>query len=263
MARSARSPELESALPTAPTAEVWASMSESERERFVLDAMAALQTHQEAMSEGSPHFRAKVSARQILSDWFARMGRKIYLGCELAVHYPGEPVFAPDLIAVLDVEDPGDEDTRMAWVVAQEGRGLDLVLEVVHQGDRQKDLADNVLTYARLGIPEYFIYDRLRQRALGYRLPFVGAGRYQPVAPRGGVLESKVLGLELGVFAGALRFFHNGAELPETRDLLARVTALVDDLERRAVEAERRAAEEAEARAELERRLAELMAGRG
>lgn len=47
----------------------------------------------------------------------------------------------------------------MARVVADEGKGLDWVLEVVCHGDRRKDLVENVKRYAALGIPEYFIYD--------------------------------------------------------------------------------------------------------
>ena len=38
--------------------------------------------------------------------------------------YPGERTFTPDLLAVLDVAQPDpDEDRRMAWVVADEGKG--------------------------------------------------------------------------------------------------------------------------------------------
>src|SRR5262245_36984624 len=43
----------------------------------------------------------------------------------------------------------------LAWVVAEEGKGLDFVLEVLHKGDRNKDLVENVERYAQLGIPEY------------------------------------------------------------------------------------------------------------
>jgi Uma2 family endonuclease len=72
------------------------------------------------------------------------------------------------VLAVLDVPQPED-DERMAWVVADEGKGLDLVLEVLHHADRNKDLVENVERYARLGIPEYFVYDRARQRIHGHR----------------------------------------------------------------------------------------------
>src|SRR5206468_6940193 len=63
--------------------------------------------------------------------------------------------------------------------LADEGKGLDFVLEVLHRGDRKKDLVENVERYARLRIPEYFIYDRARQQINGYRL--AGAKRYQRI----------------------------------------------------------------------------------
>ena len=202
------------------------------------------------------------------------------------MHYPGERVFTPDLIAVLDVEDPWMHDERMAWVVAQEGRGVDLALEILHSGDPSKDLLDNVLEYARLGIPEYFIYDRRKLRVLGYRLPFPGSGRYEPIKVHGGKLRSEVLGMELAVISGRL-----GSAVLDTRELNERLGQALDELElkveaeaearlaaeRRAeaegyraqaeavarFQAERRAEAEAAARAELERQIAELRARLG
>ncbi len=43
---------------------------------------------------------------------------------------------------------------------------------------------DNVERYARLGIPEYFVYDRKRQDLRGYRLPSPEARRYQRIVPQ-------------------------------------------------------------------------------
>ncbi len=232
-------------VPFAPSAERWRAMSQPERDRFLSDSLAALQREAELMAEGSPHIRTKVRIREVLGDLFARMGRTIYLAIELPVHFPEERVFAPDFMAVLDVPDPGDDDTRMAWVVADEGRSPDLVLEILHRGDRQKDLVDNVLFYARLGIPEYFVYDHLKQRVLGYRLPFPDATRYEPIPSRGAAVHSQILGLDLRVSGGRLRFLLAGTEVPETRELLARANTLLDELESRAEEAALRAAEEA------------------
>jgi len=52
---------------------------------------------------------ANSSARSTLSEHFGRLGRSITLASELPVYYPDEPVFAPDLLAVLDVE-PQERD---------------------------------------------------------------------------------------------------------------------------------------------------------
>lgn len=263
-------PESANALPTGPSPETWAAMSPGDRERFIEQATSALNQQAELMAEGRRHGRARMSITQMVEDYFQRAGRQVYVASDLPVVYPYEDVFAPDLMVVLDVEDPRDQDTRTAWIVSQEGRGLDLALEITHLGDRQKDMAENVVDYARLGIPEYFIYDPLRQQVLGYRLPASGARRYQPIPSRGGLLKSQVLGLDLAIAEGKLRFFSSGALVPEAHELLDRVNAMLDErqerlaeAERRLAEAERRLAEEIGARAALEAKVAELLARLG
>ena len=76
--------------------------------------------------------------------------------------------------------------------------GLDWVLEVLWAGDRKKDLEDNVVKYASLGIPEYFVYDQKLQRILGYRLP-VGGNAYRPILAQTGLYHSNVLGVDLAI----------------------------------------------------------------
>src|SRR5262245_58581776 len=129
-------------LPVGPTVEAWRAMAPAERERFLLEVLDALSDPQSAMSEGRPHKKIKTRALDMLGLHFKAMGRIVYLAEEMAVVYPGEEVFAPDLLAVVGVEEP-EEDERMAWVVADEGKGLDVVLEIVHRGDRDKDLVQN------------------------------------------------------------------------------------------------------------------------
>ena len=219
-------------------------MSDAAREGFLLSAIEALDDPAELMTEGRPHKRAKSRAVDMLGLHFKALGRSIYVAEELAVVYPREKPFTPDVLAVVDVPQPED-DERMAWVVADERRGLDFVLEVLHRGDRGKDLVRNVERYARLGIPEYFIYDRAQQRVLGYRLS-PGARRYQRVIPQGGRHASQVLGLDLSIQGGALRFFHGMSELFGSDDLIARLTGMVERLEARAEAEAERAASEAE-----------------
>ncbi len=149
---------------------------------------------------------------------------------------------------MLDVPQPED-DERLAWVVADEGRGPDVVLEVLHHGDRDKDLVKNVDRYARLGIPEYFVCDRAQQRVTGYRLPPSGARRYERVMPQAGRIPSLLLGIDLAVQGGRLSFFDGMAELFSSDDLIKRLSAMLDNLEARA-EAERARADAAQARAE-------------
>jgi hypothetical protein len=190
---------------------------------------------------------------------FGSIGRVIYLAEEMAVLNPGEDVFVPDILAVTDVPQP-DDDPRMAWVVVEEGKGLDLVIEVLHHGDRKKDLEENVERYAGLGIPEYFVYDRLHQRVRGFRLPASGAGRYQPIIPQFGRYSSQVLGLDLAVEHGRLFFFYGMAELFGSADLIGRLKGMVEDLEIRAdqaqVQASRAQEQAARAEAQVERAFA-------
>lgn len=272
-------------LPIAPTAEEWQAMSPRAREAFLDEANMALEAETMRLSEGSPHIESKFAAFQVLRDHFKRIGRQIYIKPELAVHYPGAPVFAPDLLAVLDVADPGIADTRTAWVVVEEGKGLDFVLEVLYKGNRRKDLFDNLATYAGHGISEYFVYDRLKQRLHGWRLPTPYARTYQPILPRGGAFRSTVLGLDLEIAEERLCFSYSGSRILSSTEMVERLNAIVDELSQRAESEAARVEEEtakalegldarlqkealarqaAEARAEeAERRIAELLARLG
>jgi Uma2 family endonuclease len=242
-------------LPIAPSVEQWRAMSPEERERFVLTAFDALNDPLRLISEGRPHKLAKSRVVDMLGLHFKALGRIIYVAEEMAVFYPDEEVFTPDVLAVLDVEQP-DDDQRMAWVIADEGRGLDLAFEVLHRGDRKKDLVDNVERYARLGIAEYFIYDWGKQQLYGYRLTNPGSSRYQRIVPQSGRYHSEVLGLDLVLERGRLRFYQGMAELIGSDELIDRLTDMVGSLEAKAEHAEAKF-EEAQAEAERAKQTAE------
>lgn len=231
-------------------------MSPRDREKFLIAANEALSDPLRTMGEGRPHKKAKTRALDMLGLHFKAKGRVIYLAEEMSVVYPREAVFTPDLLAVVGVEEPED-DQRLAWVVADEQRGLDFVLEVLHHGDRAKDLVDNVQRYARLGIPEYFVYDHAQQKIHGYRLA-AGEKRYQRIVPQRGRYASSVLGLDLALDEGRLRFFDGMAELFGTADLLARLTRMMESLEAKAEEAAKRI-EQSDAKADR----ASILAARG
>jgi Uma2 family endonuclease len=208
-------------------------MTPSQRLDFQLRVLDALNDPVEAMSEGRAHQRAKSRALEALNLHFRSTGRVIYLAEEMAVLYPGDKPFTPDLLAVLDVVEPED-DERMSWAVADEHKGLDLVIEILHKGSRDKDLVENVERYARLDIPEYFVYDRGRQQIHGFRLGAVGAGRYQRIVPQLGHYRSTVLGLDFAVIDGNLRFLAGEAELPGSAELLRRLEGMMASLEAKA-----------------------------
>ena len=249
---------------TAPSLEEWRALGPDAREAFIIDANTALCAVLDQHRETIGHNVAREAALDTLSGYFRRIRRQSYVASDLAVHYPGEITFAPDLFAVVGVQDPGDSDERMAWVVADEGRGLDLVLEVLHRGEPDKDLLTNVAFYARLGIAEYFVYDRRKHQLYGYFLPDAKATRYLPIQPLLGRLPSQVLQLDLGVVGHKLRFVHGEAQIPTSVELLSRVNALLEEVEARAAQEQARAdAEQARAEAEQARAEAAISGLRG
>src|SRR5512133_2169092 len=234
--------------PRAPTMAIWNEMTAAER-RAVVDAPPS-DIKSTSPPCGDPHRIPKQRALEALDAFFKRKGRRVYLSNELPVYYPDEAMFAPDLIAVLDVE----PKERLRWVVADEGRGIDFALEVTFHGSRQKDLELNVERYAALGIPEYFVFDRMQQRLYGWRLG--DRGRYEAIIPQLGRWESAVLGLDLAVELDRVRFYTGTAVVPELAELVARANAMVDGLQDRIAHAEARAEEEKQ-RAEEEKQRAE------
>jgi Uma2 family endonuclease len=233
-----------------PDADTWSRLSAQEREAVVERIEAVLDEHREAMSEGVRHSKRKAGIAADLDAHFRRVGRGVLLANELAVLYPGEPVIVPDVLAVLDC-DPDYEPER--WIVQDEKRGPDIVIEVRNLGRKHKDVVENVRDYARVRIPEYFSFDCRRGLLRGWRLAHAGAQTYQPVLPQGGYLRSNVLGLDLAVVQMRLRFFANQSMIPNDRELVARLQALSDEQLGALDEAERQRSESERLRSESER----------
>ena len=252
--------------PRAPAVEQWEQMLPDERARVV--AMLPAEVPLELVpNEGDPHRKAKRGALDALDGFFRRTGRKIYLSSELSIYYPGERRFAPDLLAVTDVE-PYERST---WVVATEGKGLDFVLEVHVAGDRKKDEKTNVERYARLGIQEYFYFDRARLRLTCYRLAVNAGGgparSYERIVPQAGRFPSGVLGLDLALDGSRLRFFAGNAPLEDADEMIARLGSMLDkviagqeETERLADELASKLAEEQRLREDAEHKLAVALA---
>jgi Uma2 family endonuclease len=245
-----RSYAVDPADPRAPSAEVWEALTPAQR-RQVVDSLPS-EPQRASPPEGDLHRTSKNRALEALDEYFRRIGRRIYLSSELPVYYPDAPMFAPDLLAVADVE----PHERARWVVSDEGRGLDLVLEIHVAGDANKDFRDNVQRYAQLKIPEYFAFDVGAGRLAGWRLG--EPGRYSPIVGQHGRWSSGVLGLDLAIEDGRLRFYHGTAELLDGRELIARLSRMVDGAVERAEAQARRAEEEARRAERLAARLRDL-----
>ncbi|NJO56352.1 MAG: Uma2 family endonuclease [Rhodospirillales bacterium] len=235
--------------PRAPAADVWAEMTPAERAAVVAELPSEFEASEEFLPEGTAHFEAKVRTRTVLRTHFERTGRSFFIACELPIYYPGERMFAPDIMVVLDVP----ETNRQSWIVSHEGRGVDVAMEILYSGRRRKDLVHNVERYGRLGIPEYFVFDALKLSLRGYRLG-PGETSYQALLPNRGRLCSMMLGLDLGIVDGNLRFYRDEALLPEPTELLAQLTKAVDEQMQRRLEAEERQLEAEERQLEAEER---------
>lgn len=259
--------EATSAFPQAPSAEAWAALSDAER-RKVWEALPSSVTEAElSPPEGDTHHTAREGTRDALRRYFGDDPRGVYVGSELTVYYPASPRFCPDLMVVFGV-DPGP---REKWVVSHEGKGLDFVLEVHVGGDRKKDAERNVALYARLGIPEYFLFDGRNARLYAWCLPPEG-GRYLPILPRGGRYPSRTLGLDFHVEEGQLVLSSRGSPVLTTGALLDRVQATLNEVTQRRMDEARlldevqqqnealaaRLADAERARSDAERRVAEL-----
>ncbi|WP_437649422.1 Uma2 family endonuclease [Sorangium sp. So ce362] len=248
--------------PRAPPQELWDRMTPEERQRVLDTLPSEFEVSEASPPEGDFHFNAKVAARDTLGGYFQSIGKRVYLACELPVYDAAGRMVAPDLIAVLDVE----VKERACWSESAEGKGVHLALDILWNERSKKKLEDSAARHASLGIPEYFVFDRRRRRLRGFRLA-AGSARYQPIAPHEGRLTSAVLDLDLGLEGDRLCFYHALARLPEPREVLARLGAMVDDLaariedaEQRIDEAEQRLDEERRRADEAERRLAEALA---
>lgn len=205
--------------------------------------------------EGDPHNEPQSEVRDTLRRHFSRSGRGVYIASNLAVYYPNQPRIAPDVIVVMDV----DPHPRESWVVLAEGKGLDLAIEILVHGSRTKDLRDNVKKYAGLGIPEYFVYEPLAGSLRGWHLT-EGRAEYVPILPQGGRYPSAVLGLQLSVIAGHLRFLLGEAVLPTTAEIAERLDRMLEQAVERAEAEAQRAEAEAQRAEAAERSLAEALA---
>lgn len=210
--------------PRAPSQAAWDAMTPEQR-RAVVDALPGhIPWWECAAPEGTEHFDAKAEGLDTLRRYFKHQGGRVFLAAELPTYYPDEDRFAPDLLAVRDV----DVRAREKWVVSDEGKGLDLIIEVLAKGSRSKDLRTNVVRYAALGVREYFVFDLPKKQVHGWRLP-AGLRVYEPLVTAGGALASSVLGLELFVTNGRLRFRNGPAEVFAADDLIERLDELVNE----------------------------------
>ena len=156
------------------------------------------------MAETDIHGACMMYVTYALRRLFERRGREdVYVGSNNFLYYEqGDPraVVSPDVYVVVGA--PAHlRDTYLLW---NEPKGPDFVLEVTSASTRRDDERRKRGVYAALGVSEYFLYDPraeyLTPPLQGYRLR---AGEYRPLssvtvlAGREVAVASEVLGLEL------------------------------------------------------------------
>lgn len=127
----------------------------------------------------------------------------VYVGGNMAIYYSELQVKkndfrGPDFFVVLDTNDR----KRKSWVVWQEERTPDLIVELLSESTEIVDRVEKMRIYARaMHVAEYYLYDPLDQRLEAYRL-YPEAMSYRRVD--GGVPEvlSGVLGMKLVIREG-------------------------------------------------------------
>jgi Uma2 family endonuclease len=190
-------------------------------------------------------------------SWADRMDA--YVGGNMFIYFSLEQVRhqdfrGPDFFAVLGV--PKRE--RKSWVVWQEGKGPDVVIELLSESTAAQDKGEKKDIYQdRLRVPEYFWFDPFTAEWAGFILH---NGGYEPLTEDGeGRLISQCLELALvrwdGVYqdveARWLRWVTlEGALLPTPQEVAT-------ETQRQAAEAQQQAAEAQQQAAEAQQQAAE------
>jgi Uma2 family endonuclease len=185
-----------------------------------------------------------------LQPWLSQQEQGGYVGGNMFVYYSPDQVRnedykGPDVFVVLGV--PTVE--RLSWVVWDEGKGPDVVIELLSDSTATNDKNDKKTIYQdQLQVPEYFWYDPFNSKDwAGFRLT---DGVYQKVKLQQGRLLSRRLGLSLvrwrGVYQGVKATWLRWATLE------GKLLLLSEEAEKQRADAEAEARRQAEQRADAE-----------
>ncbi len=150
---------------------------------------------------------------------------------------------------------------RKSWVVWEEGKGPDVVIELLSPSTARSDRGEKKRVYQdQLRVPEYFLYDPFTGELAGFRLDCTGYREMQPNDK--GDLASGIVGLVLTRWQGT----YNDVEATWLRWATPDGVVLPTAGEQGAARAEQEAARAHEAQrrvAELEALLARYQRGQG
>ena len=137
-----------------------------------------------------------------------------------------EGVRYPDLLIAFNVN-PAANKARKGYLIPEQGKPPDFVLEVASQSGKERDEVDKRNNYARMGVPEYWRFDETGGEY--HSVPLAGDrlvnGQYQPIpiheTPDGRYWgHSESLNLDLCWENGELRWYDPTAQryLPDFDD---------------------------------------------
>ena len=214
------------------------------------------------VSESTRHAEASNYAFDALRVWFKDQPDTLVANDLVMLFEEGNPraALSLDLMVIFDVGNPD----RSSYKVWQEGHALPaFALEILSKRTWRKDVRVKPGLYAALGVREFWLFEPFEPRLAGHRLDTDGYRRIRPL--RDGGLRSEVLGLDVVVQDGRLRFRSpaDGEILPDYLQSAAMRAEADRRLEQEAVarrEAEDRARTAEQRAAREERRAAELEA---
>lgn len=182
-------------------------------------------------------------------------GRRVHVGKNQIIYYSADQVrrrdfLGPDVYVVLDA----DSYPRPSWVIWDEGKAPEVVLEVLSESTHRRDRGEKKRIYQDdIGVEEYFWYDPLTGELAGFRRR---DGRYEPLAPdAAGRLPCAVLGLTLVIWEGTYQGVHGRWLRWATAEGVLLPTR--EEAERQRADQERTRADQARREGEVQRSLAE------
>jgi Uma2 family endonuclease len=209
------------------------------------------------MAETPQHRKNMTDTIEALDQHFAG-DPLVYVSGNMFVYYvPGDRLrhVAPDVFLVRGIPKNPERRRYLVW---EEGKGPDFIVEMTSESTREEDIDDKFDIYQDwMKVPEYFLFDPyaeyLKPPLRGYRLV---AGVYQPIEPVNGRFPSEVLDLHLERHGGQLRLYdpRAGQWLPTPSERAANAEAARATAQAAlvAVESELEAESTARARAEAE-----------
>jgi Uma2 family endonuclease len=183
---------------------------------------------------------------EMLRTWFAQDDQTYVSGNSFLYYVPGNRLrhVSPDVFVVRGIPKTPERRRYLVW---EEGKAPDLIIELTSPSTYEEDLEDKFTIYRDiLHVQEYFLFDPLQEclepRLQGFRLRKDGS--YAPIRRVKGRLPSKVLGLSLEANGWELRLHDPATDqwLPTPEEVQQALNA-----ERQARLAEQQARLEAEA----------------